>query len=82
MKIILEDGSSHEHIGTDQWNIVYGEMLVNPRQIPKRMTKIWDDPPAYAPRLVPIECLNLAPDHYVMTTLGPKLIVRIIRDAP
>ena len=40
--------------GTDQWNIVYGEMLVNPRQIPKRMTKIWDDPPTYAPRLVPI----------------------------
>ena len=79
MRIILEDGSSHEVNKTDQWKIVYGELLVNPRQIPRRMKKIWDRPPTYAPRLVPIDCLNLAPGQYVMTTLGPKLIREIIR---
>src|SRR5215204_3864942 len=80
MRIILEDGSSHEVSKTDQWKIVYGELLVNPRPIPRRMKKIWDRPPTYAPRLVPIDCLNLAPGHYVMTTLGPKLIREIIRN--
>ena len=79
MRIILEDGSSHEVSKTDQWKIVYGELLVNPRPIPRRMKKIWDRPPTYAPRLVRIDCLNLAPGQYVMTTLGPKLIREIIR---
>ena len=79
MKITYHDGSSETCAAHDLRQIAVAGPTFDPNHSVPHLTRVWDNPRTYA-KLALVECRALAPDHWVMTRSGLKLIARVKRD--
>ena len=78
MRIVFEYGTSQECSPTDQREIIAEAGFHPVQNIPKRLKRVSDNPPAWA-NLVVVRCSVIVPDHYVMTSAGLKRVARVER---
>jgi hypothetical protein len=76
MRIKFEDGTSEKCAPDDQRQITCAEIIFMPVTPPKRLDRIWADPPTYS-KLAVERCSLIVSGHYVMTAQGPKRVARV-----
>ena len=76
MKITFEDGTTEQCAPTDQRRINVADVLFSPERIPKKLSRVWDNPPTYS-KLAVGRCDIIQPGHYVMTSTGLKRVAKI-----